>query len=159
MKQKLLFALTALAALALGTPVYFAFHPSRGFVSHSPTTRVWAVDCKVGGFTDLTYHFRAHDLRVSFFEPLLIADLFWKGKYTPGGLFWSRDGTVAAASVVYDDNRGEAFAGAYNFREHRIVHADLTGSPLNDSKQDEIRHLLESRGGYNRVELPDYKDL
>ena len=151
--------MVALAALALGTCNYVSFHPSRGFVSHSPTSRLWAIDCKVGGFRELNYVFRVHDLPVTLFEPLPITDLDWQGRYFPSGLFWSRDGTVAAASVVYNDSKGEAFACAYDFREHRAIRVDLTGSPFDDLKQQEIQRLLESRGGYNRVELPDSKEL
>jgi hypothetical protein len=84
-KRKILYAVLLVAVLAFGIRVYLAFHPSRAFVSRSPVgSRV--VDCIPGSFVDLSYHFRAHDLRASPLRPVVIADLYWEQRYLSGSL-------------------------------------------------------------------------
>lgn len=97
------------------------------------------MDCIVGGFHDVSYYFRAHDLRASPFQPIRVGDLYWQDKYFSGDIFWSRDGTVAAASIVFYSGERQAFACAYDFREHRAIRSGSIGSPLDDSKDREIR--------------------
>jgi|GEM_PF-2125980 len=159
MKRKLVFLLLGVVLAGFSVRVYCAFHPSRAFKSHSPTDPWRTVDCIVTGFRSVSYDFRAYDLRVSPFEPILIGDLYWEGKYSTGDLFWSRDGTVAVASIVYPTGQRWAFACAYDFREHRAIRSSDSGSALDDSKDQEIRLLLESRGGFEKVVLPDFKEL
>ena len=93
------------------------------------------------------------------FRPLPIRDLYWNGRYFPGGLFWSRDGTVAAASIIDSSSKQQIFACAYDFREHRAIQSGSFGNQFDGFKEREIQLLLESRGGYDRVSLPDYKEL
>ena len=107
----------------------------------------------------MSYDFRVHDLRASPFQPLFVGDLYWQDRYFPGHLFWSRDGTVAAASIVLMPTERQALACAYDFRAHRAIRSGFIGSVLDDAKDPEIHLLLESRGGYDRFDLPSYKEL
>jgi hypothetical protein len=159
MKQMLLLGMPVLLALVFTWHVYAAFHPSRAFISQSPANRWWSIDCTVGGSRDVSYDFRAHDFRVGPFQPILVGDLDWQGQYFSGDLFWSRDGTVAAASIIYYSGERQVFACAYDFREHRIIRSGSIGSLLDDSKDDTIRLLLQSRGGYDRIKLPSFKEI
>jgi hypothetical protein len=137
MKRKLFFGSIAIVLIAFALQTYFAFHPSRAFISHSPTNRWHAVDCTVSGFRDVSYHFRAHDFRSSPLKPILIGDLNWQGEYYSGDIFWSRDGSVAAASIHFHPDDRWAFACAYDFRERRAIRS--TSSLLDDSTTRSMR--------------------
>jgi hypothetical protein len=139
--------------------IYTAFHPSDAFVSDSPTGQKNRIDCVKEGFSNISYYFRAHDLQASLLEPIDIGDLFLEGRYFPGHLYWSRDGTVAAASVISSRGDQEALSYAYDFREHRALRPSAQGSPLPVSTAQEIQALLNSRGGYSQSDLPSFKDL
>ena len=180
MKRKLLYAALHIAVIAFGIRVYLAFHPWRAFVSHSPVGNHIAFQ-----ELDLSYHFRAHDLRASPFHPLVIGDLYWEHRYFSGSLFWSRDGSIAhfapdkghvrpggpaaitepdenafaAASIISYSDRSEALACAYDFHERRAIRTGSVGSPLDAAADAEIRRLLESRGGYIQNPLPAPKEL
>ena len=153
------FGALALAMALLGVVyVYQEFHPSDAFISRSTANPHWAVDCTLSGFRDVGYDFRVHDFHASPFSPLYIADLFWEDLYDSGDLYWSRDGTVAAATILLHDHR-EVFAAAYDFSSHRAVRSGFLGVASNDSKDVEIRQLLESRGGAVKTSLPSFKKL
>ncbi len=134
---------------------YLRFHPAHAFISRSPANKRWAVDCvSVAGFRSVDYDFRVHDFRASLWGPIYVGDLFSKGKYEPGNLHWSLDGTVAAATIVIEEDRREIFSIVYDFKTHRIVsHA------TEDMQDTEIQRLLSSRGGSAKTPIPSYKEL
>ena len=82
----------------------------------------------------------------------------WEDLYGTGDLYWSRDGTVAAATILLRDHRF-VFAAAYDFPSHRAIRSSFPGSTSNESKDVEIRQLLESRGGVVKTSLPSFKEL
>lgn len=143
------------AAIAL-MPIsaYLRFHPSHAFISRSSANEHWAVDCvAAGGFRHTDYDFRVHDFRASPWGPIYVGDLLWKG-YEPGALYWSRDGTVAAATLVTEKDRREIFFLAYDFEAHRII------SHVSEEVQNaEIERLLSSRGGSAKTRIPSHQEL
>jgi hypothetical protein len=155
-RKHLLIVAVALAVAA--SYIYPQFHPRHAFISRSPANSHWAVDCVISGFHDVGYDFRVHDFVASPFHPLYIADLMWEGLYDTGDLYWSRDGTVAAATILLRDQRS-VFAAAYDFSLHRAIQSGTRGSASNASKDLEIRQLLDSRGGALKTSLPSFKEL
>jgi hypothetical protein len=128
MKRKMLYIVLLVVITAVCIRIHLDFHSLRRFVSYSPVDS-HVVDCVPDGLADICYHFRAHDLRASPFRPIIIADLYWEHRYFSGSLYWSRDGSVAAASIISYADGSEALACAYDFREHRAIRSGSVGSP------------------------------
>jgi len=151
---RLLLVVGAAAIAFMPISAYLRFHPSHAFISRSPANEWWAVDCfSWEGFRDAGYDFRVHDLRANLWGPIHVGDLLREG-YEPGSLYWSGDGTVAAATLVTEKDRREIFFLAYDFKVHRIIrHAN------EEAQNGEIERLLSSRGGSTKKRIPSYKEL
>ena len=158
MKRKRLLIGAAVIPLLIGIYIYVQFHPNHAFISRSTANPHWAVDCVTSGFRDIGYDFRVHDFIASPFGPLYIADLMWEDLYRTGDLYWSRDGSVAAATILLKDHRS-VFAAAYDFSSHQAIRSNPPGFGSNGSKDAEIRQLLDSRGGGVKTSLPSFKEL
>ena len=155
--RNVMIPLIGVALIVFVINVYIAFHPSKAHTMHSPSGNN-KIDFTAGGFTDVSYHCRAHDLRGNPFEPILLADLYWQGRHYPDKVFWSNDGSVVAVSIVFDGG-GHALVGAYDFKDHLVIRSANIGFAPNDSKNEQILQLLEERGGYTHKPIPSHKSL
>jgi hypothetical protein len=148
----------ALVTLAYCFLVYRRFHDPYAWIVRSPANPRWAVDCRGSGFVDLGFDFRVHDLTASRLRPLRVCDLYWENLHSPGELHWSKDGTVAAITILFRGGGGELYGCAYDFREHKSYRSGSSGSPLEPSPElsQSIADLIASRGGKSRpIEVPD----
>jgi hypothetical protein len=158
--RKWLVSLFLLGLTLCAYSTWFEYYPSNAFISRSPENPYKVVDCVKTGFNEISIDFRIHDLRASPLKPITIGDLFLQGSYYPGHIFWSRDGTVAAASVISESEQQEWMAVAYDFTNHRSIVSSPRGAALDHSKDMEIRQLLQARGGTNRTtEIPSFKEM
>jgi hypothetical protein len=151
--------IVVIAVVALSLRDNTAFNNPHAFLSRSPTNAQWAADFIVErDFRSMSYDFRVHDRAVSPRKPFRVGDLYWESRYSPGNLLWSRDGTIAAASIFRDGSQVEVLACAYDFVTHQALRTPLN-PPSDDTQQESIRHLLDAHGGYTKTPLPSFKEL
>ena len=156
-KLSVVAAIIAILALSINTKS--KFNPSNAFISRDPAGSVNTVHFALESGRKPYYCFYAHDLKVKSNAPISVDDLSIDNLYYPGHLIWSRDGTLAVASVIIQKTNTEILKSAYDFKSHTSIHTVIPDK-IHEGFDQSLRDLLKARGGsVDPILLPGFKEL
>jgi hypothetical protein len=141
-------------ALVLADRLLIAWEgPDLSVSTHNPR---WKAQVETGGFPDLVMTLRVWDERPFLGRPIAAADLSWRGRYDPGGVVWSKDGTLVVAWVKFHSG-SSGYSGGYDFKERRVLESgDRSPERPSPEFEQEVERLLKERGGRGeRVKPPE----